>query len=70
MELRISKGALLVLVAVSIPFLVEFRTVLAFFGVDLSIPATIGLGALVVAAIVAWAALPALRRNFGKSGLA
>ncbi len=56
--MRISKGALLVVVAVLVPIVVELRTALSWFGVELSVLETVVLGLAVVAALLAWAAWP------------
>jgi hypothetical protein len=56
--MRISKGALLVVVAVLVPFVVELRTALSWFGVELSIAETAALGAAVILAVVIWAVWP------------
>ncbi|MCU4752444.1 CbaC protein [Halobacteria archaeon AArc-curdl1] len=56
--MRISRGALLVLLAFSIPILVELRTVLSFFNIELSLTATMLIGAVVLGLIVFWATFP------------
>ncbi|WP_226005261.1 CbaC protein [Natrinema salinisoli] len=56
--MRISKGALLVVIAILVPFIVEFRTVLSWFGVEISVLESLVLGAVVVLAIVIWAVWP------------
>jgi len=53
--MRISKGALLVTVAILVPVIVEFRTALSWFGITLSVFETIVLGLAVVTAILLWA---------------
>jgi uncharacterized membrane protein len=56
--MRISKGALLVTVAILVPVIVEFRTALSWFGITLSVFETIVLGLAVVTAILLWAVWP------------
>ncbi|PCR88760.1 CbaC protein [Natrinema ejinorense] len=56
--MRISKGALLVVIAVLIPFVVEFRTALSWFGITLSALETAVLGIAVVLAVLLWAVWP------------
>jgi len=56
--MRISKGALLVTVAILVPVIVEFRTALSWFGITLSVFETIVLGPAVVTAILLWAVWP------------
>lgn len=56
--MRISKGALLVIVAILVPIIVEFRTALSWFGITLSVFETIVLGLAVVTAILLWAVWP------------
>lgn len=51
--MRISKGALLVVVAVLVPIVVEFRTALSWFGIELSVLETVVVGLAVVVAVVA-----------------
>lgn len=57
-QMRISKGTLLVVVAVLVPFIVEFRTALSWFGITLSVLETAVLGSAVVLALLIWAVLP------------
>lgn len=57
--MRISKGGLLVVLALTVPFLVELRTVLAWFAIELTPLESAALGVLVVAAIIGWAVWPA-----------
>ena len=68
--MRISKGALLIVLAFVVPFLVELRTVLVWFGVELTVHQTALLGLLVVSAILVWAFLPEARdgENPGSEG--
>lgn len=56
--MRISKGALLVVLAVSVPFIVELRVVFGWFGIEVTALETVALGAVVFAVILAWAFLP------------
>ncbi|OLZ40697.1 CbaC protein [Natrinema saccharevitans] len=56
--MRLSKGALLVIVAVLVPIVVELRTALSWFGITLSVLETVVVGLAVVAAILAWAVWP------------
>ncbi len=56
--MRISRGALLVVLAFSIPILIELRTVLGFFNIELSLTATMLIGAAVLGLIVFWATFP------------
>lgn len=58
MEMRISTAGLLVVLALLAPLLVELRTVLSWFGVELTVLETIVLAALVVGCLIAWAVLP------------
>ncbi|QCC60330.1 CbaC protein [Natrinema thermotolerans] len=56
--MRLSKGALLVVIAVLIPFVIEFRTALSWFGITLSVLETGVVGLAVVIALLAWAMWP------------
>lgn len=56
--MRISKGGLLVVLAFIAPVIVELRTVLAWFGVELSVLESVVLSVVVVVAILIWAFLP------------
>ncbi|MFC6716350.1 CbaC protein [Natrialbaceae archaeon GCM10025810] len=56
--MRISGGALLVILALLVPFVVEIRTALSWFGVELTVLEAAVLGAAAGAAIVAWAVWP------------
>lgn len=64
--MRVHPAVLLVVVALAVPFVVELRTVLVWFGVELSIAQTVTIGAIVIGAIVAWAVLEP--RNGNESG--
>lgn len=61
--MRVSPGVLLVIIAIAVPFIVEFRTVAAYFGVGMSIEQTIAMGLLIIGLIVLWAVLPDLRSS-------
>lgn len=56
--MRISWGVLLVLIGISIPFIVQARTVLVYLGFDLSIVQSLLFGAAVIGAIILWAFMP------------
>lgn len=58
MRTRISKAALLVIIAFIVPFVVEFRTVLAFFEIYLSVLETVVLGVVLIGALLLWAIQP------------
>lgn len=62
-RMRLSPAKLLIVVAFCIVVLVELRTVLAFFGVDVAVGPTVVVGAVVVATVVLWAVLPVLRES-------
>ncbi|GAB3672967.1 CbaC protein [Halopiger thermotolerans] len=59
--MRISRGSLLVVLAVLVPIVVELRTALSWFGIYLSVLETVAIGVVVAAAIVIWAVLPSRR---------
>ncbi|MFP8951381.1 CbaC protein [Natrialbaceae archaeon A-arb3/5] len=56
--MRISKGALLIVIAFTVPLLVELRTVLAWVNVELSVLESVGIGIALILAIVLWALWP------------
>ncbi|PGF15544.1 CbaC protein [Natrinema sp. CBA1119] len=56
--MRISKGALLVVIAVLVPVIVELRTALSWFGIELSILESLGLSAVLILGLVLWAVWP------------
>ena len=56
--MRISKGALLVVLAFTVPLIVELRTVLVWVNIELSVLESVVLGLLIVGLIVGWAFLP------------
>lgn len=58
MELRISGAALLVVAGLLVPLVVEFRTVLAFFGIDVGVLESLALGVVLFAVVLAWAIRP------------
>ncbi|WP_241175217.1 CbaC protein [Natronolimnobius sp. AArcel1] len=66
--MRISKGGLLVVLAFTVPFLVELRTVLAWFNIELTPLESVILGLLIVAAIIGWAVWPAAEETVNDTG--
>ncbi|QRV16595.1 CbaC protein [Haloterrigena salifodinae] len=56
--MRISKAGLLVVAAIIIPIVVEFRTALSWFGIELSVLEGVALAVAIVLAIVVWAVWP------------
>ncbi|SDK46488.1 CbaC protein [Natronorubrum texcoconense] len=56
--MRISKGALLVVLAFTVPLIVELRTVLVWVNIDLSVLESAALGLVIVGLVVVWAFLP------------
>ena len=60
-QMRLSPAKLLIVVALTVVILIELRTVLAFFSVDVAPMPSIVLGIIVVTIIVLWATLPLLR---------
>ncbi|EMA31890.1 hypothetical protein [Halobiforma nitratireducens] len=56
--MRISKGALLVVLAFTVPVVVELRTVLSWIDVQLTVLETVLVGAAMVLAILVWALWP------------
>ncbi|WP_440771882.1 CbaC protein [Natronorubrum sp. DTA28] len=61
--MRISKGALLVVLAFTVPLIVELRTVLVWVNVDLSVLESAVLGLVIVGLVVVWAFLPEREDN-------
>ena len=57
--MRISRAKLIVLIALIVVIVVELRTVLAFFDVEVSIPLVIGLGVAAIVTLVVWAVFTA-----------
>ena len=62
-EMRLSPAKLLIVVAIAVVVLIELRTVLAFFSVDIAPVPALVLGVVIIAAIVLWATFPVLRRS-------
>ncbi|MWV41577.1 MULTISPECIES: CbaC protein [Natrialba] len=56
--MRISKAALLVVIAFTVPILVELRTVLAWVNVELTVLESVTLGVAMILAILVWALWP------------
>jgi len=56
--MRISKEALLIVLAFTVPFVVEFRTVLAWFNIELTVFESLLLAAALIVAILVWALSP------------
>lgn len=56
--MRISKGALAVLLAFTVPVVVQFRTVAAFLGFEVGVVESLLVGSVLVALIIAWALWP------------
>lgn len=56
--MRTSWPRLLILVAICLVLLVELRTALAFFDVELTVAETVVIGAIAIGALVLWAVLP------------
>lgn len=65
--MRISPAGLAVVIAITIPFLVELRTVAAYLNVDLSVTQTILLSILVIGCIVLWAVFPETETDTDKT---
>lgn len=59
--MRLSRAGLLIAIAISIPVIIELRTVAAFFGIEISVWATIAIGAAVIGALIAWSSFPGLK---------
>lgn len=57
-RMRLSPAKLLIVVAFSIVILVELRTVLALFGIDLSVRGVLAIGLVAIGAFVLWAITP------------
>ena len=62
-EMRLSPAKLLIVVAIAVVVLIELRTVLAFFSVDIAPVPALVLGVVIIATIVLWATFPVLRRS-------
>lgn len=61
-QMRLSPAKLLIVVALCIVILVELRTVLAFFGIEVAVVTSLVVGAFVVGVIVLWAMAPLFKR--------
>lgn len=55
---KISNAGLLIAIAFLIPVIIELRTLLAFFGINLSTAGTIIIGAIAITAVVLWLNYP------------
>ena len=67
--MRFHPAVLLVIVALTVPLVVELRTMAVWIGLELSVAQTLAIGAVVIGAIVAWAMLPERKENgSGASG--
>ncbi len=56
--MRISRAGLLVLLAMSVPVIVELRTVLSFFNIELSLVGSLAIGVVGITLILFWATFP------------
>ena len=61
--MRISPAKLLIVVAFGIVILVELRTVLAFFGIEVAIPTALAIGISVILLVVLWATFPLIKSS-------
>ena len=61
-QMRLSPAKLLIVVALCIVILVELRTVLAFFGIEVTVVTSLVGGTVIVSIIVLWAVSPLLRQ--------
>ena len=66
--MRISRGGLLVAIAVLVPIVIELRTVFVHLGVDMSIAETGLLAAVMVGLLVTWAVAPDVRGRKRSNG--
>ncbi len=57
--MRVAPGTLLVVIAVLLPFIVQIRTVVHYLGYDMAVTTNAAIGAVIIAAVVVWAVLPA-----------
>lgn len=57
-QLRLSPAKLLIVIAFAIVILVELRTVLALFGIDISVRGALVVGLVAIGALVLWAIAP------------
>lgn len=53
--MRVHPAILLVLIALTIPLVVEFRTMAVWLGVELTVGQAVGIGGLLVGALLVWA---------------
>ena len=56
--MRVHPALLLVLLALTIPLVVELRTMAVWVGVELSLAQTAAVGALLIGALLVWALFP------------
>ncbi|OIB58962.1 CbaC protein [Natrialba sp. SSL1] len=61
--MRISKGALLIVIAFIAPLIVELRTVLAWVNVELTVLESVVLGIGLIGVILVWALWPQSQSN-------
>lgn len=61
--MRISPAKLLIIVALGIVILVEVRTVLALFSIDVGVRTVVAAGGVCIGLLVLWATSPLLRRS-------
>ena len=57
--MRISPPRLLILIALLLVVLIELRTALAFFDVEITVNQLVGLGVVTMSALLIWALWPA-----------
>ena len=62
--MRVHPALLLVLIAMTVPLVVELRTVAVWVGVELSLGQTALIGVFAVVAILAWAVFPDVRGSW------
>ncbi|ELZ00923.1 CbaC protein [Natrialba chahannaoensis JCM 10990] len=65
--MRISKGALLVVIAFTAPLIVELRTVLAWVNVELTVLESAVLGIGLIGVLLVWALWPQSQNNATES---
>lgn len=63
--MRIAPGTLLVMIALTIPFLLQIPTVLHYLGIDAGIGLSVAVGVVVIGAILCWALVPIERFRTG-----
>ncbi|ELY61040.1 hypothetical protein [Natronococcus jeotgali] len=56
--MRVSKGALLVGIVLLVPFVIELRTALSWFGIEITVVESALVGLALAVAITAWALWP------------